>query len=241
MAAGAAGAITDVICQGSSMHDELSVVAFDADEAVAEAVVGLDEARSTRSGLFKGAGVLAGAGVVAALVPGSAGARSGGSKKNDIKILNYALTLEYLEAAFYAEALRVGGFSGSVLNFAQVVAGHEATHVATLKGVLGAKAVKSPSFDFKGTTRKWSTFLRTSKVLEDTGVAAYQGQAPLIHQNAVLGPAGAILAVEARHAAWVRDLLYAGKSVKPAPEAFSTPMSMPQVLSAVKKTGFIKS
>ena len=97
-----------------------------------------------------------------------------------------------------------------------------------------------PSFDFKGTTRKWSTFLRTAKVLEDTGVAAYQGQAPLIHQNAVLGPAGAILAVEARHAAWVRDLLYAGNSVKPAPEAFSTPMSMSEVLSAVKKTGFIK-
>ena len=84
-------------------------------------------------------------------------------------------------------------------------------------------------------------FLRTAKVLEDTGVAAYQGQAPLIHQNAVLAPAGAILAVEARHASWVRDLLYAGKSVKPAPEAFSTPMSMSQVLSAVKKTGFIKS
>ena len=48
-------------------------------------------------------------------------------------------------------------------------------------------------------------------------------------------------AVEARHAAWVRDLLYAGKSVKPAPESFSTPMSMSEVLSAVKKTGFIKS
>ena len=72
-------------------------------------------------------------------------------------------------------------------------------------------------------------------------MAAYQGQAARIHQNAVLGPAGAILAVEARHAASVRDLLYAGKSVKPAPEAFSTPMSMSQVLKAVKKTGFIKS
>ena len=173
--------------------------------------------------------------------PADASARNGGSKKNDIKILNYALTLEYLEAAFYAEALRVGGYTGAVGRFASVVASHEATHVATLKGVLGSKAVKSPSFDFKGTTRKWSTFLRTAKVLEDTGVAAYQGQAPLIHQNAVLGPAGAILAVEARHAAWVRDLLYAGKSVKPAPDAFSVPMSMSEVLSAVKKTGFIKS
>ena len=223
------------------MRDEFSAVEFDGDQAVAEAVAGLDEARSTRGGLFRGAGVLAGAGIGAALLPSLASARNGGSKKNDVKILNYALTLEYLESAFYQEALARGSFTGSVLNFAQVVAGHEATHVATLKGVLGSKAVASPSFDFQGTTRKWSTFLRTSKVLEDTGVAAYQGQAPLIHQNAVLAPAGAILAVEARHAAWVRDLLYAGKSVKPAPEAFSTPMSMSQVLSAVKKTGFIKS
>jgi hypothetical protein len=86
------------------------------------------------------------------------------------------LTLEYLEAAFYAEALGRGGFSGSVLNFAQVVAGHEATHVATLEGVLGSKAVASPSFDFKGTTRKWSTFLRTSKVLEEPG--PHQGPSP---------------------------------------------------------------
>lgn len=226
------------------MNDQVSVVDFDGDEAVAEAMAGLDEAGQTRGGLFRRAGAAAGGlGVAMALLGGGgvANAREGGSKKNDIKILNFALTLEYLEAAFYAEALARGGFSGSVLNFAQVVAGHEATHVATLKGVLGAKAVASPSFDFKGTTRKWSTFLRTSKVLEDTGVAAYQGQAPLIHQNAVLGPAGAILAVEARHAAWVRDLLYAGKSVKPAPESFSTPMSMSAVLSAVKKTGFIKS
>jgi hypothetical protein len=213
------------------------IEAFDSDEAVAEAIDGL----RTRSGLLKGAGVLAGLGAAAAFLPRSAAARSGGSKANDIKILNYALTLEYLEAAFYAEAVRVGGYTGAVGTFAATVARHEATHVATLKGVLGAKAVKSPSFDFKGTTRKWNTFLRTAKVLEDTGVAAYQGQAPLIHQNAVLGPAGAILAVEARHAAWVRDLLYAGKSVKPAPEAFSTPMTMSEVLSAVKKTGFIKS
>jgi hypothetical protein len=228
------------------MSDELNVVAFDRDEAVAEAIVGLDEAGATRGGLFRRAGMAAGGlGVAAAIVPGlfggTAGAREGGSKKNDIKILNFALTLEYLEAAFYAEAVGRGVYTGSVLNFAQVVASHEATHVATLKGVLGSAAVAKPSFDFKGTTKKWSTFLRTAKVLEDTGVAAYQGQAPLIHQNAVLGPAAAILAVEARHAAWVRDLLYAGKSVKPAPEAFSTPHSMSAILAAVKKTGFIKA
>src|SRR5262249_13823997 len=159
----------------------------------AEAVAGLDEQTSTRSGLLKaGAGALAAASL---LRPGSASARGGGSKANDVKILNYALTLEDLEAAFYAEAVRVGGYTRAVGTFARTVAAHEATHVATLQGVLGAKAVKRPNFDFKGTTRKWKSFLTTAKVLEDTGVAAYQGQAPLIHQNAVLGPAGAILAV----------------------------------------------
>jgi hypothetical protein len=223
------------------MPDQVSINEFDGDEAVAEAMAGLEEAR-TRGSLFKtGLGALAGVGVLGAVLPSIAGAREGGSKANDVKILNYALTLEYLEAAFYAEAVSMGGYSGSVLNFAQVVASHEATHVATLKSVLGSKAVAKPSFDFKGTTKHWKSFLTTAKVLEDTGVAAYQGQAPLIHQNAVLGPAGAILAVEARHAAWVRDLLGAGKTVKPAPAAFSDPMTMSEVLSAVKKTGFIKS
>jgi rubrerythrin len=224
------------------MRDEFWVVEFDRDQAVAEAAAGLEETAQTRGSLLKaGAGALAGFGLLGALRPGAAAAREGGTKARDVKILNYALTLENLESAFYAAALRVGGFTGSVRYFTEVVASHEAAHVAALQGVLGSKAVKRPQFDFKGTTRKWHSFLRTSRLLEDTGVAAYQGQAPRIHQNAVLAPAGAILAVEARHAAWVRDLLYAGHSIKPAPEAFSTPMSMSQVLSAVKKTGFIKS
>jgi hypothetical protein len=222
----------------------LNLAAFDRDGAIEETA---HAAGATRADFFKRTGV-ATVGMVAAgtvfeglLSPAHAAISSKPSKANDVKILNYALTLEYLEAAFYREALNVGGYSGSVLRFAQTVYSHEATHVSTLRGVLGSAAVAEPSFDFKGTTRKWSTFLRTAKVLEDTGVAAYQGQAHLIHQNAVLAPAGAILAVEARHAAWVRDLLYAGRTVKPAPEAFSTAMSMSQVLSAVEKTGFIKS
>lgn len=228
------------------MIEQPSVVDFDGDQAVAEAMAGLEEAGSTRGGLFRRAGVaVGGLGVAAVLVPslfgGTAGAREGGSKKRDVEILNFALTLEYLEAAFYREAVGRGVYSGTVGTFASTVASHEATHVATLKSVLGAKAVAEPAFDFKGTTAHWKTFLRTAKTLEDTGVAAYQGQAPRIHQNAVLGPAAAILAVEARHAAWVRDLLGAGKTVKPAPEAFSTPHSMEAIKAAVKKTGFIKA
>jgi hypothetical protein len=224
------------------MTDVPTIDEIDRDGAVAEALDGLEQEGTTRGAWLRRAGLFAGAAASSSLLPiGSAEARDGGSKSRDIKILNYALTLEFLEAAFYAEALEKGKLTGSTLHFAQVVAGHEATHVATLQGVLGAKAVKRASYDFHGTTGHRHKFLSTSKVLEDTGVAAYQGQGPRIHQNAVLKPAGAILAVEARHAAWVRDLLGAGKTVSPAPEAFSTPMSMSQVLKAVKSTGFIKA
>lgn len=224
------------------MLDETSMVEeFDRDEAVAEAMAGLAE--STRGDLFRRTGMIAGLGLAATLLPaGVASARRTGTKANDVKILNFALTLEYLEAAFYAEANARGNFaSPTVRRFSQVVGGHEAAHVVALRNALGAKAISSPSFDFKGTTRGQKTFLRTAMLLEDTGVSAYQGQAPLIHQNAVLAPAGAILAVEARHAAWVRNLLGNGKTVKPAPLAFNKALTRAQVLAAVKKTGFIKS
>ena len=122
-----------------------------------------------------------------------------------------------------------------------MVAAHEAAHVDALKAALGSAATKKPSFDFKGTTGSKGTFLSTAQTLEDTGVAAYQGQAPNIKSAQVLGSAGAILAVEARHAAWVRDIIGAGKSPTPAPAAFEKPLTMKQVLDAVGKTGFIKS
>src|SRR6201989_448828 len=101
------------------MTDQVSLTDFDRDEAVAEAVDGL---RSTRFGLLKGAGALALAGGVTRMVlPGSASARARGSKANDITILNYALTLEYLEAAFYAQAT-TSGFTGAIGTFASTVA-----------------------------------------------------------------------------------------------------------------------
>ena len=220
------------------MRDELTIEQLDRDGAVAEATA---ELHTTRSGLLRRVGLIAGGGLVAGLVPMALSRAQSGTSKNDVKILNYALTLEYLESAFYAEALSKGKLKGSVLNFAQVVAAHEATHVTALTNALGSAAVKKPSFDFKGTTGSSKTFLRTSKVLEDTGVSAYQGQADKIDAPAILATAGSILAVEARHAAWVRDLIGAGKEFKPAPDAFNPPLSMKQVLAAVGDTGFIKS
>jgi rubrerythrin len=221
------------------MRDELTIADVDHDGAIAEAHDGL---ATTRGQLFRRAGLIAGGGLAAAGVPiAFAGAQSGGLSKGDVKILNYALTLEYLEAAFYAEANAKGKLNGIAATFAQVVGAHEAAHVAALEKALGSQAVKKPSFDFKGTTGSEKTFLATAKTLEDTGVSAYQGQAGNIKAAPVLATAGSILAVEARHAAWVRDILGAGKDPVPAPAAFSTPKSMSQVLTAVKSTGFLKA
>jgi rubrerythrin len=165
---------------------------------------------------------------------------SGSVAKSDVAILNFALTLEYLEAAFYAEAVNRGNFTRETNTFARTVARHEAAHVKFLKGALGAAAVKSPTFDFKGTTVDQAKFEATAPVLEDTGVRAYLGQVGNIKSKAILAAAGSILPVEARHAAWIREIRNAKtQGVLPAATAFQAAATKAQILAAVKGTGFI--
>jgi hypothetical protein len=134
------------------------------------------------------------------------------------------------------------GLTGALKTFGATVAAHEAAHVQALKKTLGSKAVKKRSFDFKGTTSKASTFAQTAKVLEDTGVEAYQGQATNIKSPAVLKAAISIHPVEARHAAWIASILGQGSgSPSPAPDAFNPAKDMAAILAAVKQTGFIAS
>jgi rubrerythrin len=222
-----------------ALHEIASLDEVDRDGAIREATEAVRG--DTRADFFRKGGILAGAGLGLGGISAGGFALAQGTPKGDVKILNYALTLEYLEAAFYREANANGKLNGVSAKFAQVVGAHEAAHVAALKQALGSKAGKEPKFDFKGTTQKEGTFLKTAMTLEDTGVSAYQGQAPNIKSDQVLASAGAILAVEARHAAWVRDIIGAGKSPVPAPAAFNTPLSMSAVLKAVKGTGFIQS
>jgi hypothetical protein len=207
---------------------------LDVDGAIQETAEKVDGA--TRASFLRKAGVGAGAvlggGALMGLLPSVA---SAGVPKSDVAILNYALTLEYLEAAFYTEAVAKGRFSGKVGSFAKVVKAHEVAHVAALKGALGSAAVKKPKFDFQGTTTNMAKFKATAQVLEDTGVAAYLGQVGNIKSKAILLAAGSILPVEARHAGWIRDI----NGVVGAPEAFEKAKSMQQVLAAVKGTGFI--
>jgi hypothetical protein len=181
------------------------------------------------------AGAVYGAGAVGPFVSGALAQGGGG----DVDILNFALTLEYLEAAFYAEAVKGGKLSGEAVKFAEAVAHDEAAHVTFLKGALGSKAVKTPKFDFKGTTGTQATFLKTAMALEDTGVSAYAGAAPMIANKKTLAAALSVHSVEARHAAWVRDILGKGSNPLPAPAPFDPARSKAQVLEIVTGTGFI--
>ena len=219
------------------MSDLITLESLDVDGAIREAGDAVDG--NTRADFMKkaalGGGALIGGSALLTGFPALATAKP--SKKQDVAILNFALTLEYLEAAFYNQAVKNNILTGEVLATTKIVQAHENTHVKTLKSVLKGAAVKKPKFDFKNTVTDPDVFLDTAVVLEDTGVAAYSGQAPRVKQAAVLAAAASILAVEARHASRFRALN--GQNF--APKAFDPAKSMKQILKAVNKTGFIKS
>jgi ferritin-like protein len=215
--------------------DLSTVVAFDTDGALQETAAAAEQ-HSRRMFLRRSGGAaLGGAALVAGLsAPGTA---MGATPKGDVAIANFALTLEYLESAFYASAMKHAGLTGEHKRLARTVHQHEAAHVAALKKMLGSAAVKRPSFDFGSAVQSQSAFTATAIALEDTGVQAYQGQAPFIKSDAVFKAALSIHPVEARHAAWIRNL----GGMAPAPAAFNPALTKSQVLAAVGATGFIKA
>jgi hypothetical protein len=192
----------------------------------------------TRAALVKRAfaagGTVVLGGVAIAGLPRSA--ISAPSPKQDVEVLNLALLLEYLESAFFAEASVRGGLSGELLEFADVVRGHERAHVAFLRRVLGRKARKRPRFDFGDATRDRDEFTEIATQLQDLMVAAYNGQAANLTKGA-LASAARIVSVEARHAGWIRAI--ADKS--PAPLATDTPQTAKGVTEALTTLGFLRS
>ncbi len=207
----------------------------------------LDDSESaTRSDFFKkalaGGGALAAGGLVIGGLPSLAIGKP--SAKQDVAILNFALLLEYLESEFYVRAVDSGVLTQKLAAFATTVRDHELAHVKALKAALGKKAISKPEFDFKDTTSDPAKFAATSIVLEDTGVAAYNGQGTRLRRK-TLPAAASIVSVEARHAAWIRYLAgspaYANDAKNyPAPAVLETPKSKKQVENAVAATGFIK-
>jgi rubrerythrin len=224
---------------------------IDVDGAIEETASHVDG--DTRAAFLRKAGVAGGAtlsaGAFMSMLPEMASAAP--SKKQDLQILNFALTLEFLEAAFYKKATASGALSGMVQDLAVKLNIDEQTHVKTLRSViksLGGKPVKEPTFDFKGTTDDQTKFIATSFVLENTGVHAYLGQAGRLKSKTLLGAAASILTVEARHAGAIAVILNSNpfgttketRKMSISPNgSFDTPRTKAQILSAVKKTGFI--
>jgi hypothetical protein len=181
-----------------------------------------------------GAGTLALGSVLAAGVPRLG--LSGTSQARDVEILNYALVLEELTAAFYRRALARAGLSGELLEFAQVAAEHEGEHVKLLRKALGPNARKVPKFAFGKAVSNPKQFAATAIALEELAVAAYNGQAGNVSKP-VLQAAAGILSVDARHAAWIRAI----EDKRPASQATDVAKTQQQVLREVDRTGFVRS
>ena len=226
------------------MSHDLNLELLDVDGAIRDSAetAGFDRGSFIKKGALAGGGLIAGSAMFGTFLASAEAAISTTrrSKANDVKILNYALTLEFLEAEFYKQAVanQAYGANAPLKLFAEVVARHEAKHVTFLRGALGAKAIKKPTFDFGNTVKDPAMFAATAQVLEDTGVSAYLGQVKNVFQGGVLQAAGTIATVEARHAAWIRFINNDPKT--PAPSDFDKPKSEKAILAAVGGTGFIK-
>lgn len=146
--------------------------------------------------------------------------------------MSFALGLEYLQAAFYAEAETRGALSGELAEFARFVGEQERRHVERLQELLGDAAQPEPEFGLEAVTSDQNSFLEAAVVLEDTGVSAYIGQGANLTVAAVAALAP-LVSVEARHAAWILDI--AGRN--PAPAAADPAATAAAVQAALERAG----
>jgi len=192
---------------------------------------------TNRRSFLKYAGLV---GVGASLVAGGvlnapyAAANAPAVAKGDLDILNYALTLEYLESDFYATGLAKGFLSGRELELITPIGDHEKQHVAavtqTIKS-LGGTPVDKPKITYPaGIFDSKEKFLATASVFEELGVTAYHGQVPLIKSGDILGAAASIAGVESRHAAVIATLI----GGNPFPNQIEKHADMATILAAVK-------
>jgi rubrerythrin len=191
------------------------------------AACGSDDKKSSSSGSGSGSGSTSS-------TQQSTGAKTGTEMfgKGDLGILGYALTLEYLETQFYADAAKSGKLSGKVLAVAKEFGDEESEHVKALEATikkLGGKLPAKPKAKFPLESEK--SILKLAASVENLGANAYLGQAGNIKDKEVLAAALSIHSVEARHAAVLNSVL--GKDITPD-GAFSKPASADEVLAAVK-------
>lgn len=224
-------------------------------EGRGENSTGQERSGDTRAGFLRkgvvGGGAIVGAGALLAALPGAAKADTA----TDIRVLNYALTLEHLEATFYTEGLQRfsrGNITGSralvqlggrnrsqVYDYLQLIRDHEITHVQALTSVvqsLGGTPVPACTYNFETTAfTSVERFLAVAQALENTGVMAYDGAIHLLngttsgtYPNDLLTVGATIATVEARHAAYLNLV----NGDVPFPQPFDTP-KLPSEICAI--------
>jgi rubrerythrin len=172
-------------------------------------------------------GALYGVGAVAPYVSGALGAVA----QNDVRILEFALSLEQLESAFYKAALANAGLTGNAQKIATSFGAQEDEHVQAISDLLtqlGSKPAAAPKAKFGLTDQ--ASFFKLAVTLEDTGIGAYNGAAPLLSTPDLISALGGIVQVEARHSGALR--MMSGQD--PAPQAFDKPLPPAEVSSRVQ-------
>jgi hypothetical protein len=211
---------------------DLTLEAVDRSGAIAEAFDQLTG--GTRADFFRNA-VLGGAALTAVLeAPALAAPRN---TAKDVAILRFDLNLEYLQAAMYSEAERLGEIRPRTLEWSRVVGANERGHVEAIRALLGRDATKSPSFNFRGVTEDDRVFTETAVAFEDLTAALLKTQATQVDSRRVLTAIASLHSVEARHAAWIRHIA----GIVPSADAFDEPTSKAKVVRLVESTNFVTS
>jgi hypothetical protein len=182
-----------------------------------------------------GGGAAIGTAAVAGALSRPAPSAGRGSPARDVGILNFLLTIEEAQAGFYEAALRAGRLRGDLLEYARVVAPQEREHVALLRRHLGRRAAAAPESRFGNLVTDPARFRAAAVDLEEHVTAAYIGQGPNLTAG-LIGDAARIVAVEARHAAWIRDI--AGED--PAPRPADPAQTPREVLAQLRTKGFLR-
>jgi Ferritin-like domain len=212
---------------------ELTLKDVDRDEALTEAVAelcGSSRAEFLRTAALGGAAML---GALATPAPASAAL-------SDVAILNFGLLFERLQATFYTQADELGtiaSMSAAKQRWAETLGAHERAHVRIIKKVLGPKAGPRPAFDFGDANETDAAFTKTAVAMEDLTVALLTGVTPQVQDRGLTAALMGLLTVEARHAAWARNIVHE----TPAPHAFDEPRTLRSVRGAIARTRFVSS
>lgn len=191
----------------------------------------------TRRGVLTGSAKVAGGGMLALGLAGAPGVlrfAAAQELESDIDVLNYALTLEHLEFAFYRDGVDIfdlgtDGFGQSINENLALVRDHEGAHVAALTetvAALGGTPVEELAYNFGDAYADPDAFLATAAALENTGVQAYDGAAQFLSDPDLLTTAGGIVSVEARHASYLNLII----DEVPFPNNFEEPLTQDEVL-----------